>query len=152
MKHRAAEVDRHAPIVTRRNLLQGVTCIMATAALPSGSIAAASSSLARTMPLAGDGDPAVMSKLAAYMSEAGSRELSEDAVEKTKHHVLDTLASMVSAADLAPAKVAVEFARSYGGEKVATIVGSDVVCSPIEAAMVNAMLAHSDETDDSHAP
>src|SRR6202000_1571729 len=33
-----------------------------------------------------------------------------------------------------------------------TIVATKLLCSPIEAAMVNGTLAHSDETDDSHAP
>jgi len=32
------------------------------------------------------------------------------------------------------------------------VVGSDIVCGPIEAALANGMLAHSDETDDTHAP
>jgi 2-methylcitrate dehydratase PrpD len=43
------------------------------------------------------------------------------------------------------------FARTYG-EKTSTVAGSDLLCGPIEAAFVNAMLAHADETDDSHAP
>lgn len=134
--------------LTRRNLLQGAGCIVAAAAIPTRAIAGHS-----TLPVGtAAGDPTVIGKLTNYMSEAGTRELPPEAAEKTKHHILDTLASMVSAADLAPAKVAVQFARSYGGEKVATIVGSDIACGPIEAAMVNAMLAHSDETDDSHAP
>jgi len=43
-------------------------------------------------------------------------------------------------------------AKAHAGEKTATVVGSNLLCGPIEAAMVNGMLAHSDETDDSHAP
>jgi 2-methylcitrate dehydratase PrpD len=44
--------------------------------------------------------------------------------------------------------MAIEFARSYGGEKIATVVASNVLCGPIEAALANGELAHSDETDD----
>jgi len=33
---------------------------------------------------------------------------------------------------------------------VATVVGSTVITSPIDAALINGLLAHSDETDDSH--
>ena len=33
-----------------------------------------------------------------------------------------------------------------------TVVASDVLCGPIEAALANGVLAHADETDDSHAP
>ena len=59
---------------------------------------------------------------------------------------------MVSGSELAPGRVGILFARAHAGEKVATVAGSDVVCGPIEAALANGMLAHSDETDDSHAP
>src|SRR5579862_1150589 len=94
----------------------------------------------------------VILKLGNYMAEAGARALPEDVVEKTKHHILDTLAAMVSGAELPPGKVALAMAKAHAGEKTATIVGSNLLCGPIEAAMVNGMLAHSDETDDSHAP
>jgi len=32
------------------------------------------------------------------------------------------------------------------------VVASDILCGPIEAALTNGMLAHADETDDSHSP
>ena len=94
----------------------------------------------------------VMGKLSAYMSEAGGRALPPDVVEQTKYHALDTLAAMISGSELAPGRMAIKFARAHGGAKVATVAGSSVVCDPIAAAFANAMLAHSDETDDSHAP
>ena len=59
---------------------------------------------------------------------------------------------MVSGAELAPGRFAIYFARAHSAEKIATVAASDVVCGAIEAAFANAMLAHSDETDDSHAP
>jgi 2-methylcitrate dehydratase PrpD len=93
-----------------------------------------------------------MAALSAYMSRAGERALPDAVVEKTKHHVLDTLAAMISGADLPPGRAALKFAREYGGEKVATVVASDIVCGPIEAALANGVLAHADETDDSHQP
>src|SRR5438094_8791550 len=70
----------------------------------------------------------------------------------TKHVILDTVAAMVSGSDLPPGRFAIQFARVYKGEKVATVVASNVVCGPIEAALANGMLAHSDETDDTHPP
>ena len=94
----------------------------------------------------------VITRLSAYMSEAGSRALPDEVLEKTKHHVLDTLAAMISGAGLAPGRVALKFAAGHSGEPIATVAASKVLCGPIEAAMVNGMLAHSDETDDSHAP
>ena len=94
----------------------------------------------------------VMIRLSTYMSEARTRALREDVVEQVKYHLLDTLASMVSGSDLPPGRAAIQFARSYGGEKIATVVGSNLLCGPIEAALANGVLAQADETDDSHAP
>jgi 2-methylcitrate dehydratase PrpD len=90
----------------------------------------------------------VTAKLSAYMSEASSRALPDDILEKTKHHILDSFAAMISGTQLGPGQVAIRFARAHAGEKVATVVGSDVVCGAMEAALANGMLAHSDETDD----
>ena len=94
----------------------------------------------------------VITRLSSYMAEAGARPLPAEVLEKTKHHLLDTMAAMISGAQLVPGRVALEFARVHGGERVATVAASSVLCGAIEAAMVNGMLAHSDETDDSHAP
>ena len=121
---------------TRRNLLKSAAVL----ALP-GRFARA----------ANPPSPVIL-KLGNYMAEAGGRALPEEVVEKTKHHILDTLAAMVSGAELPPGKVALAMAKAHAGEKTATVVGSNLLCGPIEAAMVNGMLAHSDETDDSHAP
>lgn len=94
----------------------------------------------------------VMVKLSDYMSAAAQRPLPEEVVEKTKQHVLDTFAAMVSGADLPPGRFATGFARAHATERTATVAASDVVCGALEAAFANAMLAHADETDDSHAP
>jgi 2-methylcitrate dehydratase PrpD len=86
------------------------------------------------------------------MSESRDRPLPEEVIEVSKHHLLDTLAAMISGSELQPGKTALNFARLYPGKAAATVVASNLVCGPIEAALANAMLAHSDETDDSHAP
>jgi len=94
----------------------------------------------------------VMATLSAYMRDARERVLPAEVIEKAKHHILDTLAAMISGADLAPGRAAIGFARGYGGARLATVVASDVQCGAIEAALANGVLAHADETDDSHAP
>jgi 2-methylcitrate dehydratase PrpD len=94
----------------------------------------------------------VMDELSRYMANARSRILPPDVGEKAKEHVLDTLAAMLSGVELPPAKVALNFARFNGREKTSTVVGSNLLCGPAEAAFVNGMLAHADETDDSHSP
>src|SRR5215468_7689224 len=93
----------------------------------------------------------VMTKLSAYMSEARGRAMPAKVVEETKYHVLDTLAAMISGSELPPGRQALQFARAYGGGKVATIVASDALGGPIEAAIVNGALAQSDETDDNYS-
>ena len=94
----------------------------------------------------------IMTRLSAFMSEAAARKLPDEVVEKTKHLILDTLAAMISGSELPPGRFAINFARAYKGDRIATVAGSNVVCGPIEAALANGMLAHSDETDDTHPP
>src|SRR5258708_17468702 len=86
------------------------------------------------------------------MGAAGTRALPDDVTEKAKEHILDTVAAMISGSGLPPGRAAIEFARGYGGKEIATVVASNIVCGPIEAAFANGVLAHSDETDDSHGP
>nr|ACN58785.1 hypothetical protein AKSOIL_0140 [uncultured bacterium BLR9] len=92
----------------------------------------------------------VMAKLSAYMAEAHARALPDAVVERTKHAILDTFSAMISGVALPPGRVALAFARANAGERVATVAASDIVCGPMEAALVNGLLAHSDETDDTH--
>ena len=94
----------------------------------------------------------VMDRLSAYMSEAATRALPDEVAERTKQHVLDTLAAMISGSELPPGRAALQFSREYGGKEVATVVAANFLCGPIEAALTNGMLAHADETDDSHSP
>jgi 2-methylcitrate dehydratase PrpD len=91
-----------------------------------------------------------MATLAAYMSAAGDQPLPDDVVENAKYHILDTFAAMISGSDLPPARAALRFAKVYGTDPTATIVASTMTAGPMEAALINGMLAHSDETDDSN--
>jgi len=93
-----------------------------------------------------------MQQLAAYIAGAVRKPLPQAVVEKTKHHVLDTLAAMVSGSRLPPGRKAISYARSLGGKKEALVVGSKLLTTAEHAALANGMLAHADETDDSHAP
>jgi len=94
----------------------------------------------------------VMHKLAIYITQARSKPLPKPVIEKTKHHVLDTLAAMVSGSRLLPGMKAISYVNTLGGVKEACVVGSRLVTSAENAALANGMLAHADETDDSHAP
>ena len=94
----------------------------------------------------------VMQRLSEYISQAGKRKLPPAVLERTKHHVLDTIAAMVSGSRLLPGKKGIAYVKTLGGTKEACVVGSRIVTSAANAALANGMCAHADETDDSHAP
>src|SRR5690242_19477867 len=93
-----------------------------------------------------------MQRLAQYIARAPKSPLPAAVAEKTKHHVLDTIAAMVSGSRLPPGKKVISFIRTRGGVKEASVVATGIVTSAENAALANGMLAHADETDDSHAP
>src|SRR5712691_8817400 len=94
----------------------------------------------------------VMQGLSAYIARALRRPLPPAVLEKTKHHLLDTFAAMLSGSRLPPGKKAISFAKTLGGTKEACVVGSRIVTAATNAALANGMLGHADETDDSQAP
>ena len=92
----------------------------------------------------------VMAALSAYMSAAATRALPPDVAEQAKHHLLDSLASMISGSELPPGQAAQRYIRAHGGKGAATIAGTLLTAAPGDAALANGMMAHADETDDSH--
>jgi 2-methylcitrate dehydratase PrpD len=141
--------DNGRVTLSRRSLLGLAGLAVAAVALPPGAVRAKATPSSSTT---GQGVSPVMDKLSTYMSEAGERTLPDEVTEKTKQHILDTLAAMISGSELGPGRAALKFANAYGGKEIATVVASKIVCGPIEAALTNGMLAHADETDDSHPP
>ena len=95
---------------------------------------------------------APMRGLTAYVAEALSRPLPEPVAEKARHHILDTLAAMVSGSRLKPGETAIRYVTSLGGTREASVIGTGLRTSTVNAALAGGMLAHADETDDSHAP
>ncbi len=100
----------------------------------------------------GETTASITSTLASYIAKAGATALPSAVVEKAKHHILDTLASCVSGAQLAAGTRAIAYIKAAGGPERATVIGAKLRASPIDAAFANGMMAHADETDDSHAP
>jgi 2-methylcitrate dehydratase PrpD len=146
---RSDAIAADSPDISRRSLLEFAGLAIATAAFPSGAAGVPRrSSQSKSPQVIGS----VMETLSAYMSEAAKHPLPEEVAEKSKHHILDTLAAMISGSNLLPGQRAIQFARAYGGKEVSTVVASNISCGPIEAALANGVLAHADETDDSHAP
>jgi 2-methylcitrate dehydratase PrpD len=96
------------------------------------------------------GPSPVMSTLSAYMGEAGARALPPEIAEQAKYHLLDTLASMISGSELPPGQAAERYIRERGAKGAATVAAFSLTAAPIDAALANGVMAHADETDDSH--
>jgi len=90
----------------------------------------------------------ITGRLARYMVEARQRTLAPHVAREAKHRILDTLAAMVSGAHLKPGEMAIRYARAQGGVAEATILTTDIRTAAVNAALVNGMFAHADETDD----
>ncbi len=92
----------------------------------------------------------ITTALSEYVTRSLDRELPPAVAAKTKMHVLDTIAAMVSGSRLKPGQLAATYVDSLGGRPQATVIGTGIVTSSVNAALANGMAAHGDETDDSH--
>jgi len=92
----------------------------------------------------------VTGRLARYMVEARERALPPEVARDARHRILDTLAAMVSGSHLKPGEMAIRYARAQGGVEEATVLTTDILTTAVNAALVNAMFGHADETDDFH--
>ncbi len=93
----------------------------------------------------------VIREVTDYIVRTGEVELPDVVVEKAKHHILDTLAAIISGSKLKAGILAKDYVKRQGGKREAIVVASRVVTSATHAAFANGIMAHSDETDDSHA-
>jgi 2-methylcitrate dehydratase PrpD len=85
-----------------------------------------------------------------FLQHAKTAALSEDVIEKTKLHIVDTIAAIISGAKLEVGRHALQAIPAFSGKMEATVIGRMEGMPAFAAAMINAMLAHADETDDSH--
>jgi 2-methylcitrate dehydratase PrpD len=92
----------------------------------------------------------IVTQLVSYITAAPKRALPPRVIERAKHHLLDTLAAMISGARLLPGRRAIELARDQGGNAEAGVIGSDLITSATTAALANGMHGHADETDDTY--
>src|SRR5262245_51576136 len=119
--------------------------------LGSAAAGAAGLALSRTRAHAQPSGPGPeMTALSAYMAAAATRPLPADVAEHAKRHLVDTLASMVSGSELPAGKAALNYIGRHAGKGAATIAGAVLTAAPGDAALANGMMAHADETDDSH--
>lgn len=121
---------------TRRRLLQGAGAMVASCFLPMGQSFGADD---------------LTGRLAAYMVASRDRPLPDRVLQDAKQRILDTVAAMISGSALPPGVMATRFIRTQGGVPESSVLASDIKTSAINAALINAMLAHSDESDDFEA-
>ena len=92
--------------------------------------------------------PDITGTLARYMVEARSRALPPHVAKEGKHRILDSLAAIVSGSHMKPGEMAIKFVRTQGGTEEASVLTTDIRTTAINAALVNGMFGHADETDD----
>ena len=97
-------------------------------------------------------DKPIINALSEYIAAAGGADLPSDVATKAKHHILDTIAAMVSGSMLPPGRLAIRYIQGQGGAQEARVIGSQSLTTAVNAALANGVMAHADETDDSHAP
>jgi 2-methylcitrate dehydratase PrpD len=91
-----------------------------------------------------------MRTLSDYMAATKGRAVPAEVAEHAKHHILDTLASMISGSELPPGQAALRYIRAYSSKGTTTIAGTTLTAAPVDAALANGVMAHADETDDSN--
>ena len=99
-------------------------------------------------PAAAQGD--VLAEVGDYIAGGATARLPDEVAEAARRHILDTLAAMVSGSRLIPGQFALRFVRAQGGRPEAQVMATRLRTSAINAALANGMMAHADETDDSH--
>jgi 2-methylcitrate dehydratase PrpD len=95
-------------------------------------------------------EESIITKVSSYISRSGKATLPEAVIRKAQHHILDALIAIISGSRLTAGEMALKFIGMQGGKEEAQVAGSQVITSAINAAFANAIMAHADETDDSH--
>jgi 2-methylcitrate dehydratase PrpD len=89
--------------------------------------------------------------LSEYIAGAIDCDLPSAVSEKTKHHLLDTIAAMISGSRLRAGKLAAGYVNRFASSAgEATVIGTGLSVPAEFAALANGIAAHADETDDSH--
>ena len=134
--------------LTRRRVLQSASWLVTAAAFPAATIGRASLAYSQEPPKAHAGITDLTGELARYMVAARDRSLPMNVALEGKHHILDTLGAMVSGVRLKAGEAATAYVRAQGGTPEASVVGTNIKTSAVNAALANGMFAHGDETDD----
>lgn len=120
---------------TRRRLLQG-SALLAVSVTPGRFLLAAEKTTDVTF------------QLARYMVASRDTPLPYAVAVACKNHILDTFGAMISGSQMRPGQMATKYVQGQGGTEQASVVGTGLRTTAVNAALANAMCAHADETDD----
>ena len=95
-------------------------------------------------------EPNLTARVAAHISASAATPLPETVKIRARLHLLDSLAAIISGTGLRAGRRAIAFAKSQSGPMQASVPGTALITTAIDAAFTGAMCAHADETDDSH--
>src|SRR3977135_915740 len=76
-------------------------------------------------------------RLSEYIAGAAGRPLPPAVAEKPRHHVLDTLAAIISGSRLKAGKLATGYVARFAGTPEATVVGTAIMGPAEVAALAN---------------
>jgi 2-methylcitrate dehydratase PrpD len=96
-------------------------------------------------------DRSIIGKVSSHVAGMHRTKPPDEVIDRAKHHILDTLAAVVSGSKLKAGVLVQRYVKKQGGAKEATVAGSGMITPAVHAAFANAIMAHADETDDSHA-
>ncbi len=137
-------------MLSRRGAMVGAG-MMAVLAGTKADARASASQAGSPAPPPAPGDPgfvAVMPALTAYLAGARTAAVPAPIRERTRLHVLDTLASIVACHSLEASKLGRAYAHAMSDGGGSPVFTSRATASPIDAVFANAMTAHAAEIND----
>jgi 2-methylcitrate dehydratase PrpD len=87
-------------------------------------------------------------QVARYACELEVDSIPEEALERAKDVLLDSLGGQLACTTLRHGQLAIDYAREHRGPSEATVVGTDFKTSAEQAAFVNGIQGHGDELDE----
>ena len=119
-------------MIDRRAFLSSLGCAI-------GAFAAARAGAQSAQPAAAISP--LMRTVSSYIAQAAQTPLPNEVTEVMKHHLLDTLAAMISGSRLLPGKMAIAYVQKLGGAREACVPGSHIMTNVVNAALAGGMLA-----------
>jgi 2-methylcitrate dehydratase PrpD len=89
-------------------------------------------------------------RLADYLSSVSASPLPQAVEARTRLHLLDAVAAMVSGSTLEAGQRALTYVQAEGKSEDASVICGGMTATAADAALANGLSAHADETDDSH--